>query len=81
MPTCEILDTFPSFLTVWHEIQDSPVNVQIDAWLDRYMSQWPELLQKQLDDYASLNEDWKMTASERISRVAGATSYNADSPR
>lgn len=66
MPTCEILDTFPSFLTVWNETQGSSVNVQIDAWLERYMSSYPELLQKQLNDYASLQENWRATASERI---------------
>lgn len=43
--------------------------MQMDAWLNEYMSQWPELLQKQLDDYASLNEDWRVTASERIFSV------------
>jgi len=66
MPACEIIDTFPSFLSVWNEAQRSAVDVQIDAWFDRYMSQYPELLQKQLDDYASLNDDWRVTASERI---------------
>lgn len=66
MPICEILDTFPSFLAVWHETQQSSVNVQINTWLERYMSSYPELLQKQLDDYASLNEDWRLTAKERI---------------
>jgi len=66
MPTCEILDTFPSFLTAWTETQHDAVNVQIDAWLDRYMAEYPELLQKQLDDYASLQEDWHVTAAERI---------------
>lgn len=66
MPACEILDTFPYFLTVWDEIRHSSVDVQIKAWLEKYMSSYPELLQKQLDDYASLNEDWQATASERI---------------
>ncbi|MGB7876323.1 MAG: hypothetical protein WBL25_18205 [Anaerolineales bacterium] len=45
--------------------QDS-LDVQIEAWLEKYMSGYPELLQKQLDDYTSLNEDWRVTASERI---------------
>lgn len=66
MPTCETLDTFPSFLELWNEIQHSSTNVQIKNWLERYMSQWPELLKKQLDDYANLQEDWRVTASERI---------------
>jgi len=30
------------------------------------MSLYSELLQKQLDDYARLNEDWQAIASERI---------------
>ncbi|HSG42827.1 MAG TPA: hypothetical protein VLA72_06705 [Anaerolineales bacterium] len=66
MPTCEIIDTFPSFLSVWNEAQHSTLDFQIDAWFDRYMSKWPEVLQKQLDDFTSLNEDWRVTARERI---------------
>ncbi len=30
------------------------------------MSQWPELLEKQLDDYASQDEDWRQIARERV---------------
>ena len=70
MSTCKILDTFSPFLAVWHATQGSSTNEQIDAWFDRYMSQWPELLQKQLDDYASLDESWRATASERIFPVS-----------
>ena len=66
MPTCEIIDTFPSFQALWSEVNHEPLDVQIEAWHDRFMSQWPELLQKQLDDYVSLNEDWHLTAAERI---------------
>ena len=69
MPNCKILYTFPSFLTFWNIVQHDSINMQMDAWLNEYMSQWPELLQKQLDDYASLNEDWRVTASERIFSV------------
>jgi len=53
-------------MVVWHDNRNSSVEVQIEAWHDRYMSQWPELLQKQLDDYASLKEDWQVTAKARI---------------
>jgi len=66
MPTCEILDTFRFFLSMWNETQHSTPEVQINGWLNEYMSNYPELLQKQLDDYASLNEDWRVTATERI---------------
>lgn len=66
MPTCEIVDTFPSFLNVWNETQYEAIDVQIDAWLEGYMLSYPELLQKQLDDYASQQEDWRTVAAERI---------------
>ena len=66
MPACEVLDTFPSFLSVWNERQPTAVDAQIEGWLERYMALYPELLRKQMDDYASLNEDWRVTASERI---------------
>ena len=66
MSTCEILDTFPSFLETWDNMQHGSVEMQMDVWLNEYMSGYPELLQKQLDDYASMNEDWRVTASERI---------------
>ena len=66
MPTCKILDTFPAFQKIWNSVQHDTVETQINAWLNEYMSRYPDLLQKQLDDYASLNEDWRVTASERI---------------
>ena len=66
MPICEILDTIPAFLNVWHDVSNDDIDTQIDAWLELYKTRWPDLLQKQLDDYASLNEDWRATAKERI---------------
>jgi len=66
MPICKIIDTIPSFLRLWDEIEHRSVDEQIDGWRERYMTLYPELLQKQLDDFASLNEDWRVTASERI---------------
>jgi len=66
MSTCELIDTFPSFLKVWNEVEHSSLDEQINGWLESYMNHYPELLQKQLDDYAGLGEDWRVTASERI---------------
>jgi len=66
MSTYELLDTFPSFLRLWNEVKHSSLVEQINGWLEKYMNLYPELLQKQLDDYASLDEDWRVTASERI---------------
>jgi len=66
MSKCEILDTFPAFLKIWHEAQNKPVEVQIDMWHDLYMVHWPEMLQKQLKDYADQKEDWRKTAGKHI---------------
>ena len=66
MTKFEIIDTFPAFLAYWKKVQNEPVDVQIKTWALDYMSQWPELLKKQQDDYASDNEDWRQIACERI---------------
>ena len=66
MPGCTIIDTFPRFLDAWAANRQAPLEAQIQAWTRDYMSQWPELLQKQLDDYADLQQDWHTIASERI---------------
>ena len=66
MSRVEIIDTFPAFLAYWTKAQNEPMDVQIETWAADYMSQWPELLEKQLDDYADQNEDWRQIARERV---------------
>ncbi len=61
-----VIDTFPGFLAFWHKAQKKPPDAQIEGWAAEYMSQWPELLEKQLDDYASQNMDWHQVAKERV---------------
>jgi hypothetical protein len=66
MSKVEIIDTFPAFLAYWKNVQDKPMDIQIETWAADYMSQWPELLKRQLDDYANENEDWRQIARERV---------------
>jgi len=66
MPKCHIIDTFPAFLAFWTAAQAQPLDDQIEAWAGGYMSQWPELLDKQLDDYAREGLDWRQIARERV---------------
>ena len=66
MPRCDIIDTFPAFLTFWTEHQQERIALQIEAWAAQYMAQWPELLDKQLEDYASQNVDWRQIAQEKV---------------
>jgi hypothetical protein len=61
-----ILDTFPTFLDFWENFQNLPVDEQIDGWAGNYLSQWSELLHKQIDDYTDDGYDWREVAKERI---------------
>jgi hypothetical protein len=63
---CTIIDTFPAFLTFWHQAQQKPTEAQIEGWASEYMSQWPELLQKQLEDYIRDGVDWREIAREKV---------------
>ncbi len=66
MCRCDILDTFPAFLTFWAQSRLKPIDAQIEGWASEYMSQWPELLHKQVQDYASQGVDWREIARERV---------------
>jgi hypothetical protein len=66
MSECTIIDTFPAFLSFWEGITSSAVEDRVDRWASEYMSQWPELLNKQKEDYKKEHEDWKAIACERV---------------
>jgi hypothetical protein len=61
-----LIDTFPAFLACWAEVEKRPPEIQIEAWATAYMSQWPELLAKQIEDYATQNLDWRQPAREKV---------------
>ena len=64
MYTC--IDTFPSFLVYWAEVERSPLEDQIESWANEYLLQWPELLAIQIEDYAAQNLDWRQIAREKV---------------
>ena len=66
MTPYQVVDTFPAFLAFWRRAQHQPLEAQIEGWAEDYMAQWPELLAKQQEDYASQNEDWQRIARERV---------------
>jgi len=66
MFTCEIVDTYSSFLAYWAGVQGRPLDDQIEAWATEYMAPWPELLAKQIDDYAAQGVDWRQIAREKV---------------
>jgi hypothetical protein len=61
-----IVDTFADFLDYWQRAKDRPLDAQLNGWQDGYMAPWPELLQKQLDDYAGQGESWQAVAQEHV---------------
>jgi hypothetical protein len=66
MPQHNLIDTFSEFLTFWQNAQQKPIDTQIDSWASGYMRRWPELLEKQQEDYASQGEDWRRVAREKV---------------
>jgi hypothetical protein len=62
----EIVDAFPAFVAFWDAIQRKPLEAQVEAWASDYASQWPELLQKQVEDYANQGVDWRQVGRERV---------------
>lgn len=66
MNSFEIIDTFPAFLAYWAKARTKPIDEQIELWANDYMSGWPELLEKQIEDYSEQNLAWKQIARERI---------------
>jgi hypothetical protein len=62
----KIIDTYPAFQSYWDRAQHWDIEKQIHAWREVYLSQWPELLKKQVADYDSQGLDWRQIARERV---------------
>lgn len=62
----QIIDTFPAFLYYWSQAQANSPDDLIEGWAKEYLSAWPELLAKQIEDYTAQNVDWHEIAHERI---------------
>ncbi len=61
-----LIDTFPAFLEFWSQVRRKPLDEQIELWAADYLSAWPELLAKQVDDYASLGQDCRQVARQKV---------------
>jgi hypothetical protein len=62
----EIIDTFPAFLKYWEKANGQSLGEQIKGWENIYLAPWPELLAKQLDNYAADKLDWHQIAREKV---------------
>jgi hypothetical protein len=61
-----LIDAFPQFTQFWEQVKHKSLDEQIELWADEYMSQWPELMNKQTSDYQDQGVDWRQIARERI---------------
>jgi hypothetical protein len=66
MSAVEIIDTFPAFLKWWDKAQFLPIEEQIENWEKKYLKLWPELLNKQIDNYDADGVDWHRIAHEKV---------------
>ncbi len=62
----KIIDTFEDFLCYWDNARLRIIPEQVSLWQSSYMVKYPELLKKQLLDYANQGLDWRKIAEERI---------------
>ena len=70
MSQLHIIDIFPAFLDFWQKARHRPLDDQLDTWAADYMAPWPELLNKQLNDYAAPDKDWRAIAADYEHRTA-----------
>ncbi len=66
MEPFELIDTFPAFEAYWAKARSQSMNARIELWAEEYMAAWPELLDRQIQDYAEQNLDWRNIARNRI---------------
>jgi len=62
----ELLDTFPDFISIWDQLQTAELCAVPDIWMNSYMKQYPELLQKQINAYESEGNSWRKVALEHV---------------
>jgi hypothetical protein len=61
-----LINTFSAFERYWAAVRPRPLAEQIERWASDYMRPWPELYQKQVDDYAADGFDWRAVAGEHV---------------
>jgi len=62
----KMIDTFPAFLEYWQSAEAESIEAQTNRWEAEYMAPHPELCDKQLQDYADQQVDWRDIAREKI---------------
>ncbi|MBI5090918.1 MAG: hypothetical protein HZB26_00575 [Candidatus Hydrogenedentes bacterium] len=66
MPRYAILDTFSDFAAVWDDLHDRPIQAQVELWMRRFGSRWPELRRMYTTSHAEDGEDWTEVLQTRV---------------
>jgi hypothetical protein len=61
---CKILDTYEDFSDYWTCARFKNVEEQVQLWHDSYMKKYPELFDKQVQNYRIENMDWQEIAKK-----------------
>jgi hypothetical protein len=61
----ELFDTFPAFEQAWVELKPASAAAIRSAW-ETYLAPWPDLLQKQIDEYDADGLDWQDEAGTHV---------------
>ena len=62
----EVIDTFDDFLSYWGVACSKTLTQQIELWQTSYMIRYPELLEKQVQDYKNYGLDWREIAKDKV---------------
>ncbi len=61
-----VLDTWQDYAESMPAQRGGSPEAVLDAWLNRYMAKWPELLRLQQDSYRQEGLDWRTVALEHV---------------
>ena len=64
-----MVDTYEDFLEYWKASSSKSVANQVALWQTKYMSKYPELLQKQLRNYEEVGVDWRKIARKVVQAI------------
>jgi hypothetical protein len=64
MGKCKILDTYEDFLAYWKQIHFKRIDERVKLWQASYMSKYPELIEKQVQNYEEDNVNWQEIAKK-----------------
>jgi hypothetical protein len=66
LPDFKIFDTFRDFQLYWDNCNNKTTKEQIENWFLDYMNKWPDLRDKQIEDYEKSGYNWREIAQKYV---------------